>query len=260
MKNGEEIRDGRQDTPSLAEHARTLFHAEKVGSLATMAKTAPGFPFLSVAPFAATDDGQPLFLFSSLAQHTRNLAADPKASFLVSQPGADGTALSGQRATMVGEATILDEPTDSLRERYLDTHPDSVGWIDFGDFAFYQLNVERVYYVGGFGTMGWIASADYLTATADPLTHSAAMIIAHMNEDHADALILYARAYCGFAAKQATMTGVDRLGFDVLAFDTEGSRQLRIPFRDEVRTPTDARKALVAMVQHARQVADDPTG
>ncbi len=153
-----------------------MIHTEKVGSLATMAKTAPGFPFLSVAPFAATDDGQPLFLFSSLAQHTRNLAANPKASLLVSRAGGDGTALSGRRATVVGEVTVLDQPADSLRKRYLDAHPDSTGWIDFGDFSFYQLKVERVYYVGGFGTMGWVAREDYLSAVAGPLDAPSASV------------------------------------------------------------------------------------
>ena len=75
--------------PSFAERARTLLHLGRVGSLSTLSRKRPGFPFGSLMPYALDSEGRPLFLISTMAMHTQNLQQDPRASLLVTQPEAE---------------------------------------------------------------------------------------------------------------------------------------------------------------------------
>jgi putative heme iron utilization protein len=125
--------------------------------------------------------------------------------------------------------------------------------VDFDDFSFYRMEVLDVYYVGGFGVMGWVRAADYDTAAPDPLADVAGGIIAHMNADHRDALVLLAKTSCGIEAQEASMTAVDRLGFQVRLRTAEGMQGARIGFLREVSNADEARKVLVEMVREARQ-------
>ena len=101
------------------------------------------------------------------------------------------------------------------RKLYLDRYENSKYWVDFEDFSFYRMDVLDVYYVGGFGVMGWVQAADYGVAQPDPLAEAAAGIIEHMNADHKDALILLGKVFAGIESQEAAMTAVDRLGFHV---------------------------------------------
>jgi putative heme iron utilization protein len=125
----------------------------------------------------------------------------------------------------------------------------------FDDFSFLRLDVVDVYYVGGFGVMGWVQASDYDRARPDPLADVAAGIIEHMNADHKDALILLARKHADIESQEAAMTSVDRLGFHVRLKTGEGARGTRIAFLREVSNSNEARKVLVEMVQQARQRA-----
>jgi heme iron utilization protein len=240
--------------PSFAERARTLLHLSRVGSLSTLSRKRPGFPFGSLMPFALDSEGRPLFLISTMAMHTQNLQQDPRASLLVTQAEAGGDPLGAARVTVVGNATVLAAPEASeARRLYLELHPNSKYWVDFDDFSFFRLDVVDVYYVGGFGVMGWIAAADYAEAQPDPLADAAAGILQHMNADHQDALILLARFFARIEAQEAVMTAVDRLGFHVRMKTEDGMKGARLAFLSEVSTPADTRKMLVEMVQQARR-------
>ncbi len=241
--------------PSYAERARTLLYLERIGSLSTLSRKQPGFPFGSIMPYALDEEGRPIFLISSMAMHTQNLKGDPRASLLVSQPDPSGDPLGASRVTVLGNVLPISDASDvaAARKLYLASYENSKYWVDFEDFAFYRMDVVDVYYVGGFGVMGWVASSDYVQAKPDPLANDAAAILAHMNADHKDALILLARAFGGTEAEEATMMSVDRLGFQVRLKTKEGMRGIRIPFVREVSDPTSTRKVLVEMVQQARQ-------
>src|SRR6202035_2272898 len=126
-------------------------------------------------------------------------------------------------------------------------------WVDFEDFSFYRMDVMDVYYVGGFGVMGWVPASDYDQAQPDPLADAAAGIVEHMNADHKDALILVARFFAGIESQEAAMTAVDRLGFHVRLKTPDGMRGARIAFSREVSNSAETRKVLVEMVQQARQ-------
>ncbi len=140
----------------------------------------------------------------------------------------------------------------SVRTIYLERHPNSKYWVDFDDFSFYRMDVVDVYYVGGFGVMGWVTSADYAASQPDPLADSMAGIIQHMNADHQDSLVLLARAYAKIEAQEATMTAVDRLGFHLRLKTQDGMRGARIAFLREVTNSTETRNVLVEMVRQTR--------
>jgi heme iron utilization protein len=235
--------------PTYAEKVRTLLETESVGTLATQSVRHPGWPFASVMPYALTRDGSPLFLISGMAVHTQNLLADPRASLLVMQSGNGNDPLGSPRATLLGSAHRIGEPEESIREEYLKRHPSAKHWIDYSDFSFFRLEVSQIYFVGGFGVMGWVEFRDYLSAAADPLADSAADIMAHMNRDHADALRDITRRFGGLDALQATIVSCDRLGFVVRVRTAEGMKGTRIAFPDPVMSREDARKAFVAMAR-----------
>ncbi len=237
--------------PPFAERVRTLLHVGRTGTLATHSRKCPGFPFASIMPYGLDATGRPTFLISSMAMHTQNLAGDARGSLLVAQPGWTEDPLAGARATLVGEVRRVDE-AGTVREDYLQRHPNARHWVDFDDFAFYRMEVVDLYYVAGFGAMGWVDTADYLAATPDPLVDVETAIVSHMNADHADALVTYCRHYANIAAESATMTSVDRMGFRVRARCGERLQGVRINFPVEVRSSEQARKVLVGMLRDAR--------
>jgi len=244
--------------PSFSERARTLVYTGRIGSLSTLSRKQPGFPFGSVMPYGLDSRGRPVFLISTMAMHTQNLAADSRASLLVtqpssSQPDAGGDPLGASRVTVMGDVSTIPQPeVAEVRTLYLERYPNSNYWVDFDDFSFYRMDVLDVYYVGGFGVMGWVQATDYDRAQPDPLADAAAGIIEHMNTDHRDALVLLARAFAGVESQEVTMTAVDRLGFHVRLKTQDGVRGARIAFLREVSSPIEARKVLVEMVQKAR--------
>ena len=115
------------------------------------------------------------------------------------------------------------------------------------------MNVVDVYYVGGFGVMGWVSAPEYDRSKPDPLADATAGIIQHMNADHKDALVLLARKFARTEAQEVTMTAVDRLGFQVRMTTGDGIRGARIAFLSEVKTPTETRGVLIEMVRQASQ-------
>ena len=205
-------------------------------------------------PYALDAQGRPIFLISTMAMHTQNLQADPHASLFVTEPGASGDPLGSSRVTLIGGVSrILEPELAGARRDYLARYPDSKYWIDFDDFFFYRMDVLDVYYVGGFGVMGWVTASDYSQAHSDPLAEHKNDIMQHMNADHKDALILLAKRFAGIEAQEAVMTSVDRLGFNVSLRAQDGVHGKRIAFLREVTNPTQTREVFVEMVKQARQ-------
>lgn len=239
--------------PSHAERVRTLVSLTSIATLSTLSRKHAGFPFGSLMPYALDPEGRPLFLISNMAMHTQNLKAAPQASLFVTQTAGDGDPLGAARATLVG----LAEPVPAIevasaRGQYLARHENSRYWVDFADFAFFRLQPIDIYFVGGFGVMGWVSAEEYARATPDPLAASGPGIIAHMNSDHGAAMILLARTHSGIEATEATMTSVDRLGFYLRLKTGEGVKGARINFLREVSASQQAREVLVEMVRKAK--------
>ncbi len=251
---GPRRQDAEPEVPetSFAERVRTLLDAQRVGTLSTLSAKLPDYPFGSVMPYALDPEGNPLLLISSLAMHTKNLRRDSKASLLVAQDSVGKDPLGAARVTLVGEAEEIEED-GAARERYLAWHENARYWVDFKDFSFFRLRVAEIYYVGGFGVMGWVESVEYGAAKPDPLATFSAGILQHMNEDHREALVLLA-CHQGEVegGEEATMTSVDRLGFRLRVRSGERWQSRRIAFSASVETPEAARQELVEMTRSAR--------
>jgi putative heme iron utilization protein len=148
-----------------ATKAKRLIAEQKMAVLSTNSKRHNGFPFGSVVGYALDEEDRPLLLISALAVHYRNLAADSRASLTVFDDEAQSDPLNSARATMMGEiAPVLAEDLPAARAAYLKTHPEAEKWIDFGDFTILRMTVKDLYYIGGFGSMGWILPEDYRAA------------------------------------------------------------------------------------------------
>jgi putative heme iron utilization protein len=246
--------------PTYAERARTLAYLGRAGTLATLSRRHPGHPFASIMPYALDDGGRPLFLISSMAMHTQNLEADARASLLIAQPGWTGDPLAAARLTLMGVARRVPEPeTTAARAAYLARHERARYWADFEDFSLWRLEVADLYFVGGFAAMDWVTAADYRAARPDPLADAAPGIIDHMNRDHADALIEYARHFARETADEATMVAVDRLGFKLRLRQGDRLSSVRIAFPGEVTTAAESREMLIAMVRQARGKEGSPS-
>jgi putative heme iron utilization protein len=245
--------------PTYAERARTLAYLGRTGALATLSRKHAGYPFASVMPYALDEHGQPLVLISAMAMHTQNLQADSRASLLVTPPASGSLPnepsdpLAAARLTLMGEARPLARGEAGLaREAYLARHPRAAYWVDFDDFSFWRLDVRDVYFVGGFAAMDWVTPDEYREAHPDPLADAAVGILDHMNRDHADALIAYARHFAREPADEAQMVAIDRLGFRLRVRSGERLHGVRIAFPREVRTAGDSRTVLIEMLAQAR--------
>jgi putative heme iron utilization protein len=232
-------------------------YLRRTGSLSTLSRKQPGFPFGSVMPYGLDEHGRPVFLISTMAMHTQNLRGDPRASLLVTQDDAGGDPLGASRVTLVGNVLPVPQlEVAEVRDLYLARHANSRYWVDFEDFSFYRMDVVDIYYVGGFGVMGWVSASEYESGQPDPLADAMPEIIQHMNADHKDALVLLARTFAQVESQEATMTALDRLGFHVRLKTHDGMRGARIAFLREVKSPVETRKILVEMVQQARSLAE----
>jgi len=189
-----------------------------------------------------------------MAMQTQNLQADQRASLFVTEPDAGGNPLGAARVTLIGNVVRIPESDlAEARSLYLASYSDSKHWVTFDDFFFFRMDLVDLYFVGGFGVMGWLAASEYSQARPDPLVDHKIDIMQHMNADHKDALVLLAKRFADVEAQDAEMTSVDRLGFHLRLKAKDGVRGTRIAFLREVATPVEAREVFVEMVGLARQ-------
>lgn len=208
-----------------------------------------GWPYASLVLTACDHDASPIVLISRLAEHTGNIAADARVSLLFDGTEGLENRLTGARASVQGRAVETTDPR--CRERFLRRHAEAAQYVDFADFAFSCVVVERAHLVAGFGRVYWIdAEGMALGLTpADALAEAEPGIVAHMNADHRDAVGLYATRLLGLGAGPWLMTGCDSEGFDLRA----GARRARFNFEAHVRDAQEARRTLVALAQSARE-------
>jgi len=224
--------------------ARMLLRRHRSGVLSTHCLKLPGYPYGSALPHASDHAGRPLLLISHLAEHTRNLEADPRASYIVCDTGPE---LQAQpRATLLGEVRVLQD-AERIERRYLRFYPEQQRTLQIGGFRFYALEPVQIRFIEGFGALHWIANTSYLAPAA--LAEFEEDILAHMNQDHRDALRAYCRTRHGVEPASPQMVGIDCDGFDVHA---EG-RLLRFDFTELVFTPGQARAALVQLARDSRR-------
>jgi putative heme iron utilization protein len=215
---------------------------------AVLATSLNGAPYASLVLFAVDVDASPLLLLSDLAQHSRNIAFDPRVSLLLDATQGHLDPLMGPRLTLLGRALANDDPR--CLGRFISHHPTSTGYAGFRDFQLYRVVVERGHLVAGFGRIDWINGGDFLfTFDADALAAAEFEILRHMNEDHSAAIADYAHGLLGRSGTNWRMTGIDPEGID-LRCDGETAR---LDFTRPVVTAGAARAALVQLADAARQ-------
>jgi hypothetical protein len=226
-----------------AQAARRLLRTALKASLGTLDRET-GHPYASLVLVATEPDGTPLLLISALALHTRNLKNDARASLLIDATGGLADPMTGGRVTLVGEARLHQSAT--ALPRYLARHPSAETYAGFPDFAVYALQISRAHYIGGFGRIVDLQPGDLLRSVADAaaLVEAEPSIIAHMNSDHADAIALYATEMAQAPSGNWRLCGIDPDGIDLL----HCSNAARVEFPARIRTPGEARAALVEMV------------
>ncbi|HEY8466218.1 MAG TPA: DUF2470 domain-containing protein [Solirubrobacterales bacterium] len=238
--------------PTVAEHARTMVAAHSAGALATL--SADGNPWASLATYGCLPDGSPVFMLSTLAEHGRNVARDPRASLVVAEAWTDQEPLAHGRVTLVGS---MERPTGEFAEHARDAHlkavPSAAAYESFGDFSLWVLRVERVRWVGGYGRMDSAGAAEYAAAQPDPTRPAAQAAAAHLNDDHADALLNIARALAGYPdATHARCTGIDRYGLELAIETPRGKAPARVAFAQPVNDAAGLREATVELARRAR--------
>jgi putative heme iron utilization protein len=246
--------------PSPPVRARQLLRSIDRAALATRRReddSTGGWPYVALVLLAVDHDASPLLLLSALAEHSKDIAKDDRVSLLI-----DGTIglddpLTGARVTLLGRLRKTDDTRH--RVRFLNRHPGAGMYADFKDFSFYRMQVERAHLVAGFGRIHWIEGAALLDNAGDAaaLIEREADIVQHMNEDHGDALALYAtrllRQPSAGNGNLWTMTGVDAEGCDLrLSGSMTGGRVARLPFHHRITNADQARAELVRLAKQAR--------
>jgi putative heme iron utilization protein len=227
--------------------AKKLLREGRSGALATLMPES-GDPYCSLVNVATAMDGAPLFLLSNLALHTKNILADERVSLMLDERK-EGDPLEGARVMLMG--TCATNPASSSSASYLRRHPDAEAFVNFGDFAFYRMEIARAHLVAGFGRIVDLKPQDILTdvSDAETLIESEADTIAQMNADHAEACRLYATRLLGAPNGDWRCVGIDPEGLEL----QRGGTGLRLPFPERVSGPGPLRAVLKQLLDQARR-------
>jgi heme iron utilization protein len=260
LLGGEQKGQGMNETVDHGQLCRRLMRHQAHAVLATSLVAGQRIrPYASLVAIACDVDASPLLLLSDLAQHSRNIAADNQVSLLFDGGGMGlpvEDPLAAPRLSLLGEA--VREAAPRLLARFVARHPSAAAYAEFGDFHLYRVEIGRSHLVASFGRISWI-EPDELRFRVDGLALTAAEpdIVAHMNEDHADALALYAARLLHRAGTDWRMTGIDPEGIDL----RREAETARLDFADRslgpALNPEAARRALVALAAEARSLPAD---
>lgn len=225
--------------------ARTLLNSKDYGILSTISQKFEGFPFGSVVPYSLDDEGKPVILISTIAEHTKNIKSDDRCSITITAESNDVQA--NGRLCIVGNMKPLSDDKTEVEERYYRYFPNSKSYHQSHDFSFYYLEPVSVRYIGGFGAIHWLEPSDFLVRNPFHGDDEVA-IVDHMNKDHQKNLVNYCEHFKSMHIKPddvVRMVGIDAFGFDVSVNDSKIRFDLETPISNGV----EARKALVDMAK-----------
>jgi putative heme iron utilization protein len=218
------------------------------GVLSTISLKLGGFPFGSIVPFCTDKNGFPVIYISTIAEHTKNILADPRVSLTLATVDTANVQAKG-RVTIVGNIEVV-EGDQEVEERYYSYFPKSRGYAAMHSFSFYRIVPKSIRFIGGFGAIHWIDENDF--TEENPFWGGKEKRIAsHMNKDHRNDLILYCLHYKQIEVTEKDiiqMVGVDSDGFDLLL----NERKIRFNFAESITTAVEARESLVAMSKQAK--------
>ena len=206
-------------------------------------------------PFVLGHDCQPVLFISNIAEHTKNIIANPKISLLVIQSelkNAEDLHANG-RLTLIGDAEKLDKNNTELMARYCRYLPDSTGYLAMHDFQFYRINITQARYIAGFGKMGWMAGDEIVDIkNSNSIAALETSMIKHMNADHQVSIMQYCQHFHSASPKRVNLMGIDCDGFDVEAVVDDDIKILRFSFESPIVDANSARAAFVALSKMVR--------
>lgn len=229
--------------------AKTLLRTARYGALATLAPET-GAPQATRVGVATDFDGAPILLISGLTAHAKALKVDGRCSLLLGPPG-KGDPLAHARITIAANAAFIGrDHADHARlyRRYLAHQPKAKLYADLGDFSFVRLEPVSASLNGGFGKAYVLDTAQLLSSAEAELADGEAHAVEHMNEDHFDAIALYARYYCKAENGNWVLTGIDQDGITIAL----GDDVRRIFFDTPLAKRDDMHIFLVKMAREAR--------
>ena len=224
---------------------RQLLRRARTCSLCTL-NAGDGIPYGSLANITTDVAGLPVILISRLAWHTKNLAADSRASVLASEIPEQGDALVGPRVTVLGRFERVEDV--NLRRRYLARHPQAAIYADFADFSFWRLRPAAIHGVAGFGRIETLRPDEVFPACGEmEVLETSALEL--MNRDHGDSVQLYATRLLGAAPGDWRMTAIDPDGADLGV----GDQCLRLNFQEPVTSADGLRRTFAELSKKARE-------
>ncbi len=227
--------------------AKTLLRTSRYGALATLDPVS-GTPMASRVSVASDADGSPVFLISRLSGHFGAIERDPRISILLGEPGR-GDPLAHPRMTVFGRAAILmDSDRERVRSRFLARHPKAALYADFGDFAFWRLEMSGASLNGGFGKAYELERDDLIAPAVGELVDMEADTVAHMNVDHSDAIRLFAVELANRTSGPWELACVDAEGFDLIHAEDVA----RVWFDPPLRSADELRPRFVALAKRLR--------
>ena len=235
------IMNKRSAIVGLMNEARSLLRKQSHGVLATVSLELPGYPFGSLTPYSLDQNASPIILVSDIAQHTKNMKADPKVSLTVLEDS-DGEQNKG-RLTFVADAVKVED--ELVAESYYRNYPAAREYSSAHSFSFYRLELKRARYIAGFGKIFWV---DEFSLKNPFWGETEKKIVDHMNSDHQEAMSKYCKNYKKLEVAtedELSMTGIDSEGFDLVL----NKAKLRFEFEQAISTAEEARNTLVAMVK-----------
>src|ERR1041385_1402844 len=229
--------------------ARSLLRRSRQGALPTL-RRGSGDPYCSLVNVASHPDGSPILLISRLALHTKYILVDSRVSLMLDER-AEGDPLEGARIMLAGRAGQADDAeVATFSRRYLAAHPSAEAFVNFKDFSFFRIRPSGAHLVAGFGRIVDLEPRQFLTdlSGAEALLEAEPDAVDHMNEDHREAMSLYATRLLGAEAADWRCTGCDPDGIDMQA----GAKTLRLQFPRRISTPAALRKVLKELADQAR--------
>lgn len=238
--------------------ARIMLRQEHSGVLSTVSVNQAGYPFGSIVPYMINSQGQVIIYASDIAQHSKNMQADPRVSLCVHDATEDDSQASG-RVTILGDAHA-DVVSDYDIARYYALFPQAVAYKEAHDFRFYAITPTRVRYIGGFGKIFWFEKDEWLDEyiSLDDVETGA---IAHMHEDHLDAVAAIMGAALKAAGKESigkenTVQSLQSHSLVSIFHDGvhvyDGKQLCFVPFEASLTASDELRSAMVALTKSAR--------
>ncbi|MCX5520609.1 pyridoxamine 5'-phosphate oxidase family protein [Kaistia defluvii] len=228
---------------------RAVIRSTIAGSLATLDEA--GNPFATLVTMATLPDGRPILSLSDLAVHTHNLKRDPRASMLLVAPGGEGgNPLAGARITLVGTFERSDDP--HVAWRYALHQGKAASASALPGFHHYVMNVTGSHLVAGFGNIAQVPAKDLIQDLSDceDLLAGEKMVVEHMNDDHADAIALYAIKLLNLPGGAWRITGCDPEGIDIAT----SKLRARLPFPARATSVAEAGGYLKSFAKQARSL------